>query len=159
MELLSRGYVQSVVTQAGGIIALPTLDFGIDFSVHRVAKDAGLYSDQGAAIDLQLKSTTDAVFRPDEDAYHFDLDVKAYNFLRGPRAKAPRFLVLFVMPKDETLWISQDYDGLVLRHCAYYLSLKGAPATNNTRTITVTVSRHQVFSIAFVQEILQETTS
>lgn len=153
MEYLSRMYVQAVVTQAGGICAEPRPDFGIDFGIHGVVHDQNHYSDDGAIAHLQLKSTTEAAYHADKDAYQYDLPVKNYHQLRKAVVKVPRFLVLFVMPKEENLWLHQDHESLRLRHCAYYLSLKGMPGTTNQNTVSVMVPRAQVFSIEFLRDL------
>lgn len=155
MELLSKAYVRALVAQAGGICMEPVPDFGIDFTIHRVVKANNEYIDQGAALDLQLKSTAETEYRSDQDAFACDLEVKAYNFLRTDPVKSPRFLVLFVMPSEESSWVHQDHDGLLLRHCAYYLSLQGMPRTKNEHTIRVMLPRGQVLSVSFLQHHLQ----
>src|SRR5688572_979589 len=96
MELLSRAYIQAVVAHAGCTSAMPSPDFGIDLNIHRISEIDGSLTDEGAALHLQLKSTTEAAYRADEDAFHYDLDIKAYNFLRKSKVLIPRFLVLFV---------------------------------------------------------------
>ncbi len=134
----------------------PNPDIGIDLSIHRIDRDGDGYSDQGSVFDVQLKSTTVAVHDPDDDVFRYDLNVKAYEFLRGEPLNAARILVLFVMPEDEALWLAQDQDGLLLRKCAYYLSLQGMPATENVRDVRVSVPCRQVFSADFLQQKFQE---
>jgi hypothetical protein len=155
MELLSKAYIRALAAQAGGLCVTPNPDFGLDFSIHFVAHDGGFF-DEGAVVDIQLKSTTTASFDASQQAHRFDLDVRAYNHLRKDPINAPRLLVLFIMPDDEALWLSQDHEGLVLRSCAYYLSLQGMPETKNERTIRISVPRAQIFSVEFLQRQFQE---
>jgi hypothetical protein len=155
MELLSRAYFQAVVAQAGGTCVAPTPDFGIDFDVHDVASDDGKFSDVGVVMHVQLKSTTEAVFVQERDIFQYDLEMKAYNSLRKHPVNVPWFLVLFIMPKDETIWLNQDHEGMILRHCAYYLSLAGMPEVANEDRVRVTVPRQQVFSVPFLQQWFQ----
>lgn len=156
MELLSRAYVQAVVAQAGGLCASPIPDYGFDFNIHRVGLTDGRYTDEGAVMHLQLKSTTDAPYQEDADAFQYDLDVRTYNHLRTEGTNAPRYLVLYRMPTDELLWLSQDREEMLLRHCAYYLSLAGMPETQNPHRIRVFVPRQQVFSVDFLRGHFQE---
>ena len=152
MELLSKAYFQAVVTQAGGTCAVPIPDFGIDFSIHYIAANA----DEGVVCHVQLKSTTTVTYQLDEDCYLYDLEVKAYRFLQAVDVKVPRILVLYVMPDDEELWLSQDNEGLILRSCAYFVSLAGMPETENERKVRIMVPRPQVFSVAFLRQRFQE---
>src|SRR5690348_1914525 len=82
MELLARAYVHAVIAQAGGICATPSPDYGVDLDVHSISEEGGTFTDEGAAFHLQLRSTTDAAYREADDAFHHDLDIKTYNFLR-----------------------------------------------------------------------------
>jgi hypothetical protein len=50
------------------------------------------------------------------------------------------------MPEDEALWLDQSPEELTLRHCAYWLSLKGYPPTPNTTTVRVSIPLANVFS-------------
>lgn len=63
MELLSRAYFQAVVAHAGGSLAVPMPDCGIDYGIHYVQDGI----DEGAVCYVQLKSTTAATYRADED--------------------------------------------------------------------------------------------
>jgi hypothetical protein len=152
MELLSRAYFQAVVAQAGGSLAVPMSDCGIDYSIHCVRDGI----DEGAVCHVQLKSTTLATYRSAEDCFDYDLARKAFDFLSVSNVKVPRFLVLYVMPDDESLWLFQDHEGLILRHCAYYVSFTGLPSSANKRTIRVQVPRSQVFSAEHLQQRFEE---
>jgi hypothetical protein len=59
------------------------------------------------------------------------------------------------MPGDEALWLTQSPDELVLRHCAYWISLKGYPSSPSTSTVRVPIPLANVFSVAAVQGIIQ----
>jgi hypothetical protein len=53
----------------------------------------------------------------------YDLDVRTYEVLRAPTSTP--HLVLLVLPEDESLWVQQTEDELVLRRCAYWISFRG----------------------------------
>ncbi len=99
-----------------------------------------------------MRSTTRASLIGTEVRY--DLDVRTYNYLREPSGNCPRFLVVFVMPGDEGLWLSQSPDELALRHCAYWMSLAGAEPTTATSSVRIRIPRSQVFSVEAVQLLL-----
>lgn len=44
---------------------------------------------------------------------------------------------------------------MVIRHCAYWASLSGEPATTNTDTVTVRLPRIQQFTPDALQQLMQ----
>jgi hypothetical protein len=145
-EALSRAYVRAVAAQAGVAVSDPESDYGIDMMLRAVTVRDGRRRDVGPQIDLQIKSTT----RADVGETHltYDLPVVNYDDLREADASPPRWLVVLVMPDDEALWLGQSPEELTLRHCAYWLSLAGQPATTSTSTVRVTLPLVNVFSPA-----------
>jgi hypothetical protein len=102
---------------------------------------------------VQLKSTTQANVGPTH--LPDDLSVVNYDDLRDPSPPVARILIVFVMPEDEILWLSQSPEELILRHCAYWLSLRGWPATTNTATFRVPVPLGNLFSPRALQDLVQ----
>jgi hypothetical protein len=102
---------------------------------------------------LQLKSTTRA--NVGQAQLTSDLPVANYADLRDTNLQVARILVVLVMPADEALWLSQSPEELVLRHCAYWLSLKGWPATTNTTTVRVSIPLANVFTPAALGDIVK----
>jgi hypothetical protein len=152
-EALSRAYVQAVAARAGVLCSRPDPDYGIDLSLRTVETHGRRYSDTSVQLDLQLKSTTRASVTASEALY--DLEVDAFNYLRNPAAFCPRILLVLVLPADEVDWLSQSPEELVIRHCAYWRSLKGFPATAATKTTRVVIPLANVFSVEAVQTLLQ----
>jgi hypothetical protein len=128
-------------------------DFGIDMYLRGVERRDQEYRDTGPQIDLQLKSTTRAEIRGDDVVY--DLEVRAYDLLREELPQGPpRILVLLVLPDDETLWLSQSTEELILRRCAYWRWLRGAEPTTAHTTVRVTIPCANVFSVAALQAMM-----
>ncbi len=148
-EMLCRAYVHAIAAVAGVASSRPDPDYGVDLSLRSIEKIGSRHIDTGLQIDLQLKTTTQAIVKDDEIL--FDLDVRAYDILRDPTAFCPRFLVLFVLPGDEKEWLQQSVDELTLRRCAYWLSLKGMLECDSTTTIRVALSASNIFSVDFVR--------
>jgi hypothetical protein len=152
-EALSRAYVRAVAALAGAICSEPDQDFGIDLCLRFVRQRGQRYADASGQVDLQVKSTKRAAVGAAEVFY--DLDVKNYDDLREPGDNCPRLLVVLVLPEDEVQWLSQSPEELVLRHCAYWVSLEGAPPTTATTTVRIAIPRGNVFSVEAVQTMLE----
>lgn len=151
-EALSRAYVRAVAAQAGAICIDASPDFGIDMLLREVEQRDQSYRDTGPQFDLQLKSTTRAEVRDTEVIY--DLEVRAYDLLRTARER-PRLLILLVLPEDEAQWLSQSAEQLILRRCAYWLSLAGAEPTTNQATVRVSIPRASVFSVEAIRALIE----
>jgi hypothetical protein len=153
MEQLSRAYAQAVAAMAGCTCARPETDYGSDLTLRRIAQISGTFRPVGRNLDLQLKSTTSAELAAEEVVY--DLDVRAYNILRHSTHAAPVYLVLLVMPSDQTEWIAHSEDRLELRRCAYWFSLRRAPAVSNTASVRIRVPRQNQFTPSALTRIME----
>jgi hypothetical protein len=122
-------------------------------TLRRIDYAGGMFRPVGRNLDIQLKSTTKATLTVNEVIY--DLDVRAYNILRHATHAAPLYLVLFVMPSDETKWLTHNEDQLELRHCAYWRSLRRARAVTNTKTVRVRIPRQNQFTPAAQVRIME----
>lgn len=151
MEALSRAYVRTIAARAGVICDDVLQDYGVDLFIREFAPVGKRYLDVGRQIDLQLKSTTRAALN--DKSVLYDLDVPAYNLLRQ-LSPVPRLLILVVLPEDPLLYLEQSEEQLLLRGCAYWLSLRGAQATDNERTIRLPVPRTNLFSVAGIEQML-----
>jgi hypothetical protein len=138
---------------AGVGTSRPEPDYGIDLSLREIALVDGRYQDTSVQIDLQMRATTRAGMT--ETALVYDLDINAYNKLRTFSAGVPRVLVVLVLPEDDSEWLSQSPDQLSIRHCAYWLSLEGAPPSKASRSVRVMISLGNVFSPEAVRTLLQ----
>jgi Domain of unknown function (DUF4365) len=153
-EALSRAYVHAVAALAGVLSSRPDPDYGIDLSLRAVDIHDRRHTDSSVQIDLQLKSTTRA--NVSATAVTYDLEVDTYNYLRSASAGCPRILVVYIMPEDEGEWLSQSPEELSLRHCAYWLSLEGAPATTAISSIRLSLPLTNVFSVDAVRALLKQ---
>ncbi len=151
-EALCRAYVRAVAARTGLICGATENDLGFDLFLRGVEVHGHQVWDGGPQLDGQLKSTTRAAVR--EDAVAYDLEVRAYNILRQPNASRPRILVVLVLPEDENEWSSQTEDALILRRCAYWMSLRGAEAPASQTTVRIAIPRGNVFSIESIQTLM-----
>jgi hypothetical protein len=151
-EALCRAYVRAVAAQAGVICGKPESDYGVDLCLRVVRIRGRRHLDRGGQIDLQLKSTMLAIEEDTEIKY--DLDVTTYDDLREEMDNCPRILVLLVLPDDESKWLEQSPEQLLLRRCVYWLSLTGRPPTKSTSTVRIAIPRANVFSVDAVRLLL-----
>src|SRR5579862_3063647 len=105
-EALCRADVRAIAAQAGVICGEPESDYGVDLCLRGVRVRGRRHLDRGGQIDLQLKSTTRAI--EDDTEIRYDLDVKAYDDLREDMDNCPRYLVLLVLPDEESRWLEQS---------------------------------------------------
>ena len=120
-------------------------------SLRAVTQTGSRHQDAKVVLDLQLRSTTRANVSDREVRY--DLDVRTYAYLREP-SLIRSLLVVLVLPDDEALWLSQSSDELLVRHCAYWFSLRGAEPVTATSGVRINLPRSQVFSVEAVRAIL-----
>jgi len=152
-ESLSLAYIQAVAGMCGLTWSWPQHDLGIDITLDVVAERNGRRGPSGFKLDIQAKSTTDFVRTEHEVKY--DLRRKNYDDLRDASARIPRILVLLLLPSEKLDWLATTEDALVLRHCAYWLSLKGAPPTANSWTVRVTLPRSNLFTVQTLHSMME----
>jgi hypothetical protein len=149
-EQFSNAFIHAIAAVAGYATAKPSVDDdSIDWTVSQKGGNGALRSPK---LDLQLKCTGNPDF--DEDNLRFPLVVKNYDELRPDNVQVPRILVVVTVPMDITEWLILDEGSLALRHCAYWLSLRGRPATQNEETVTVHLPRIQRFDPAALAQIM-----
>jgi hypothetical protein len=145
-EALARAYVQAIAACCGLGCSARDFDYGIDITLHDIQHRARRYVESGFKLDIQAKSTILANRTATEVLY--DIDVKNYDDLRDPFVGCPRVLVVLVLPEDEAEWLHQDQSQLLIRSCAYWLSLKGFPPTKNRKTVRISLPVDNVLSVA-----------
>lgn len=140
----SRAIVRAIAAAAGVGANVPELDQNSE-DINFAATDSD--DGPGPKLDGQLKASQN--IDPSGPSFTFDLNVKNYNDLRWPveTLYVPRILILIHIPPDPSGWMDCDPERIVLRRCAYWVSLAGAPATANTSTVAITVPTDQVFDV------------
>ncbi len=152
-EALCRAYVQAIAGQCGMSSSTPAPDYGIDLSLHDIAIVDEYRFESGLRIDVQAKATTRAGLTKAE--LRFDLAVRDYDSLRLVTDLVPRVLIVLVLPGAEEQWLNQTEGELVLRHCAYWSTLRGLPKTRNRKSIRVVIPRANVLSVDALREMMK----
>jgi hypothetical protein len=146
---LSYAYVHAVASKAGISCHLANRhedNNGVDAMLTAICRpeESGHLSE--VSINVQLKATKG---KPSDDGVflsYFLRGVKQYDTLRADALAVPRILVVLFLPDDETEWLRHTAEELSLRRCAYWLSLRGAPATDNASGATVHIPKANEFT-------------
>ena len=148
-EALSRAYVSAVAARAGYVTAVYSEDRdGIDLRIQA----GGVMR---PALELQLKATirlgdaTDGCFR-------FPLPLRNYDLLRDD-TQTPRLLVVLCLPRNRSDWMTITPSQLVLRRCAYWLSLRGYKPVPNRTSVTVRIPEANVFDVEAARELMEQS--
>ncbi len=145
-EALSRAYVEAIAASAGYTTAVRNLDRdGVDLQINA----GGLMR---PSLDLQLKATIN-LGSASQGVYRYPLQRRNYDLLRLPTV-VPRILVLLSLPPDESQWMSVTPEELVIRKCAYWVSLQGYRETDNTTSVTITIPEQNRFDVAALRRLM-----
>jgi hypothetical protein len=149
-EQFSIAYVRAVASAAGFSISTPGVDDdSIDMTLSgRIVE--GIPS--RPKIDLQLKCTSEDVFREREVVY--SLKRKNYDELRLTGIHTARLLVVVHIPESDEEWLRHTEDELALRRCGYWANLIGLPETTNTSRVAVRLPRVNVFDVAGLRGLM-----
>jgi hypothetical protein len=153
---LSYSYLHAVVSKAGASCKITNRhedNRGIDAQITAWSPFAnGGYLEE-IDIKIQLKATTSELKIKDGCITYFLDETKRYDDLRMPNLSIPRFLVVMFLPKNEVDWLKISTDELVMKKCAYWVSLRNAPESTNTSGQTVYIPETQIFNPESLMDI------
>lgn len=121
----------------------------VDYTIRQTADHVMYNSSQ---VDVQMKCTSQDVLK--DDGVHWSLDKSHYDKLRDTKTYNKKILVVLVVPEDILDWMHHSEKRLLLRQCAYWTYLGGAPEVS-TATKTVLLPRENVFNVDQLLGILQ----
>ena len=153
-EALGESYVRAVVAKAGFNFGKSEFDYGFDGTIKEVITRGSRHYESGVALNFQLKSSCDVEF--DGDNLTYDLESKNYNDLVAATTMMPCILVLFVLPRDESLWLCVDDEKLVIQKAAWWCSLEGESPTDNTSTKRIQIPINQVLTPAALIDLMNK---
>ena len=147
-EQFSKAFILAVASSAGCSVAEPRPDDdSIDWTLScRLAP-------RRPKLDLQVKSSSDSTGT--ESAIHYPLKRKNYDELTLADLLTPRLLVVVIVPPEPMAWLTASPEALVLRHCAYWVSLRGLPATDNETSVTVQVPRANLLDVSALTGLMR----
>ncbi|MBW4511066.1 MAG: DUF4365 domain-containing protein [Scytonematopsis contorta HA4267-MV1] len=149
-EQFSITYIRAVTSVAGYSLYRPEVDDdSIDLGI--VAR-GGVGTVSSPRLELQLKCTAKNII--DKKYIRYPLNLKNYNDLKV-HPLVPRILVVVLVPKNLADWLKQTEEELCLRYCAYWISLRGMPETENATNVTIEIPRSNQFTVEALQAIIQ----
>lgn len=134
----AEAFVASIAAAAGLDVQFPRLGHVIDLGVFKPGPNGTSGSRQ---INLQVKSWSHGVVSKD-GAFHYPLDVPAFNHLAGAGHDVRHYLILCVVPAAAIHYSDAKPHRLQLHQAAYWLSLRDEtpdPSLNPDSTRTVLV--------------------
>lgn len=150
-ERLSVVYTMAVAAQAGYMVDMLDADRdGVDMRI-------STGKDLRPALDLLLQATT-LLDPPKAGHAAYSLSLCSYERLRM-RTQTPRILIVLDLPRQEDRWSSVNYTELVLRHRAYWLSLKDHDpkdheGISNMRSVRIDIPTRNLFNAASLQRLM-----
>jgi hypothetical protein len=150
-EKFSRAYAAAIAAGAGYATYVPDID--------RDSVDIGFNAggDMRPNLHVQLKSTIN--LRRVGNVLKFHLQKKNYDDLRA-RTQVPRILVVLDLPKSEKTWLNISVKRLIIRRCAFWMSLSGMPPLPDQRqSITLDIPSDIRFDVEGLKDIMQMARS
>jgi hypothetical protein len=146
---LSYAYLHAVASKAGFSCEYRNRHLdgaGVDATIiedgRKLADDSVLTS---FVVDVQLKATYQDL--PEQDGRQsYVLSVPHYDKLRLEEVASPRLPVLLRLPRNPEEWLHISEEALIAKRCAYWVSLRGAPASGNRENQTVYIPRPNLLS-------------
>lgn len=150
-EQFSKAYVQAVASVAGFSATTPAVDDdSIDLFVSGRGREGTVASPR---LELQAKGRgTDSGIG---EHFSYDLKLKNYEDLRLTNFLVPRILVVVLVPASVEYWLEQSEKRLSMKHCGYWVSLRGMEKKDNKNTVAVHVPRANLFTVETLASIMQ----
>ncbi len=152
---LSYAYLHAVAAAAG--VACNVTDrhldnAGVDATLH-IVHDVPPLTD--LTVHVQLKATAKPVNPIEGRLPYWLADVRRYDKLRLPGSMPPRLLIVLFLPEDAQEWLTASAEELVLRRCAYWVSLRGAEESDNKSGVTVYLPESQALTPSALRDVLE----
>lgn len=105
-------------------------------------------------IDVQLKATIHEP-APRDGRYGFSLKVDQYDKLRDEGHANSLLLIVLFLPQRPEEWLIHTEERLVAHRCAYWVSLRGAPASGNAAEQTVYIPKANCLSVESLRDLAE----
>lgn len=157
---LSYAYLHAVASSVGASVSQVSRhqdNAGVD----ALLTAWGPFPDGGPFTEVDLKIQLKATVRQPRDngaGLSYDLKgISRYDALRAKEAYAtPRILVVLFLPELQDEWLTSTRDSLTLRRCAYWMSVVGAPESENDTSVRLYLPKEQPFDPQNLREIFRK---
>ncbi len=155
MEQLQEGYVASVAATAGCAMEHVRRDiYGMDALLVRPAAEPGK---QEVSVFAQLKNTTTVLPDPDKDTFSYQLKKREYfDRLAMDRKDPQAILIVMATSYRQADWTDASHARLEVRHCCYWVSLKGVTAREGVESPSVRIPTSNIFDAVALTTILDK---
>jgi len=109
------------------------------------------------SLGIQLKATTGLRDASEQD-FKYPLKRRNYDLLRI-ETQTPRVLIVLKLPPQEEDWLKISSDALILRHCAYWISLANFPQVDNDYSVTIPIPRINEFNVQSLKNLMSKSRS
>jgi hypothetical protein len=153
---ISYAYLHAVASHAAAGCQVATRAFdGNGIDAHITAW--GPFPDGGyieeVDLHIQLKATTIEPVIKNGQITYFIKGIDRYNDLRKETVSIHSILIVMFLPELLNDWLAIDPNNLLMRKCAYWVSLRGAPESNNETGQTISIPQNQIFDTNNLQNI------
>jgi hypothetical protein len=90
-----------------------------------------------------------------DGSIRFPLPAKNYGDLIPQNLSVPRILVVVIVPTLVSDWFTLSDESLILRNCAYWVSLRGLEPSENEVSVTVDVPLVQRFDVTALGAMME----
>jgi Domain of unknown function (DUF4365) len=154
---LSYAYVHAVAAAAGmgcSVTARHLDNAGVDAELNARDQFAADSILTDITLHIQLKATSRVVPTSNGKFSFVFNDLGQYDKLRRVATVPYRILVVLFLPQDPAEWLQHSSEVLSMKRCAYWVSLRGAPDTDNTSSVTVYVPTLHTFSPSGLRDLM-----
>ena len=157
---LSYAYFHAVASRIGGAVS-QTPRLQDNMGVDAILKIRGKFADNPIrtdfTIEIQLKSTSKPVEIGKNGKISFNkLKRETYDLFRSPDRPTQRLVILFCLPENPEDWLHLTEDELILRKCAYWVDLFGAPE-QKAKCPTIYFPKNQLFTPDQLKNVILKT--
>jgi len=154
---LSYAYLHAVASHAGMNCKVGNRhddNAGIDASLTAWGPFSPTCYTTEVDLKIQLKSTISPPTIKNGKISYFLKGKDQYDNLRAQTLSVPRFLVVLFLPREANEWLTHTTEQLILKKCAYWVSLRGAPETTNDTGVTIHIPLEQTFSTDNIKHLV-----
>jgi len=156
---LSYAYLHAVASKAGLNCRVENRhgdNYCIDAQIDYFAPIPGTWRTD-VTLRIQLKATVNRGAETDAHISYTFKGIEQYDLLRKDSGGAHRILIVLFLPKDETEWLKINSEELLLKQAAYWVSLYGAPVSQNETSQTIYIPKANLLTPESLVALCQHT--